>query len=465
MTGALVRFELAMLRRDARARWSLMALAVLVLLSFAAIASDNVRTDGAKRAVAAAERARWVGQGEKDPHSAAHYSIFAFKPSPALVGLDPGSERFVGQTVWLEAHHQNDMLYRPQQNASLLQRIGFASPAALITGFGPLIVFLLAFTLVAQDRERGTMRLALGAAVHPRTIVRAKALAVWSAAAGLLVLPVAIVSILWLGIGGRLDGDVLLRTLCWTLVMAGYLALLAAIGIAVSLRISNARLALTALFGLWILFALALPRVASGAVDALRPLPSSQAIRQQLAEEAPAFWSDEQNARNRAALLQRYGVSRVEDIPNPRMAELDLMERHSHAVFDRVLGGFYGKVASQDRLFAALGFLSPTIAAQASSASVTGSDFSHHRHFIDTAEGYRRNLVNAMNADGMAHRAHGTERHTNDERLWARIPEFAYPAPPLGRFSSTALSAFAALLAWLGLAGLVLSLASRRLRP
>lgn len=465
MTGALVRFELAMLRRDARARWSLMALAVLVLLSFAAIASDNVRTDGAKRAVAAAERARWVGQGEKDPHSAAHYSIFAFKPSPALVGLDPGSERFVGQTVWLEAHHQNDMLYRPQQNASLLQRIGFASPAALITGFGPLIVFLLAFTLVAQDRERGTMRLALGAAVHPRTIVRAKALAVWSAAAGLLVLPVAIVSILWLGIGGRLDGDVLLRTLCWTLVMAGYLALLAAIGIAVSLRISNARLALTALFGLWILFALALPRVASGAVDALRPLPSSQAIRQQLAEEAPAFWSDEQNARNRAALLQRYGVSRVEDIPNPRLAELDLMERHSHAVFDRVLGGFYGKVASQDRLFAALGFLSPTIAAQASSASVTGSDFSHHRHFIDTAEGYRRNLVNAMNADGMAHRAHGTERHTNDERLWARIPEFAYPAPPLGRFSSTALSAFAALLAWLGLAGLVLSLASRRLRP
>jgi ABC-2 type transport system permease protein len=459
MMGPLVRLELTILRRNARAWWSLVALAVLILLSFAAIASDNAR------AVAAAERARWVGQGEKDPHSAAHYSIFAFKPSSALAGLDPGSEPYVGQTVWLEAHHQNDMLYRPQQNASMLQRIGFASPTALATGFGPLIVFLLAFTLVAQDRERGTMRLALGAAVHPRAIVGAKALAVWSSAAGLLVLPAAVAMLLWLGMGGRLDGDTVLRTLSWIGVMAAYLALLSAIGITVSLWMGNARLALAALFGLWILFALALPRVASGVVDATRPLPSSQAIRQQMADEAPAFWSDEQNARNRAALLERYGVSRIEDIPNPRMAELDLMERHSHEVFDRVLGNFYGKVADQDRLFSALGFLSPAIAAQASSASVAGSDFSHHRHFIDTAERYRRDLVNAMNADGMAHSAHGTERHTNDERLWSKIPDFSYRAPALGRLSSTALPAFAALLAWLGLAGLLLTLVSRRLRP
>lgn len=465
MMISLIQLELTILRRDRRAWWSLVALAVLVLLSFAAITSDTLRLEQDKQRVAAAERARWVGQGEKDPHSAAHYSIFAFKPSPPLGSLDPAVGPFVGQTVYLEAHHQNDMLYRPQQNASLLQRIGFASPAALITGFGPLVVFLLAFTLVAQDRERGTMRLALGAALRPRTIVGAKTLAVWSAAAGLLVLPTAIVSLVWLGVGGRMDGDVLLRTLAWVSVMATYLALLSAIGVAVSLRMDNARLALTALFGVWILFSLALPRVASGVVETVWPLPSSQSVRQQMADEAPAFWSDEVNDRNRAALLERYGVSRIEDIPNPRMAELDLVERHSHEVFDRVLGDFYGKVATQDRMFATLGLLSPTIAAQVSSASAAGSDFSHHRHFIDGAEQYRRDLVNRMNADGMAHRAHGKERHTNDERLWSQVPEFAYPAPPLGRLSSTALPAFAALLLWLALAGLVLVLASRRMRP
>lgn len=465
MTGSLVSLELAILRRDARAWWSLLALAVLVMLSFAAITHDAARSDREKREVAAAERARWVGQGEKDPHSAAHYSIFAFKTAPALIGLDSGVEPFVGQTVWLEAHHQNDMLYRPQQNASLLQRIGFASPSALITSFGPLIAFLLAFTLVAQDRERGTMRLALGAAVHPRSIVRAKALAVWSTAFVLLVLPVAVAAMLWAGIGGVLTGDVILRALIWSAMMAGYLALVSAMGIAVSLWMNNAPMALAALFGLWILFALALPRVASGTVDVLRPLPSSQSVRQQMLEEAPSFWSDADNARNRAALLARYGVKRMEDIPNPRMAELDLRERHSHQVFDRVLGGFYDKVAGQDRLFATLGFLSPVIAAQASSASIAGSDFTHHRAFIDDAEHYRRDLVNAMNADGMAHSAHGTERHKNDATLWSAIPEFAYRAPPLGAPSATALPALAALLFWLGLSALLLHLASRRLRP
>lgn len=464
MIGSLVILELTILRRERRAWLSLVALALLVLLSFAAVATENSRTDWDKRTVASAERARWVGQGEKDPHSAAHYSIFAFKPSAALAGLDPGSEPFLGQSVWLEAHHQNDMLHRPQQNATLLQRIGFANPAALITGFGPLIVFLLAFTLVARDRERGTLRLALGAAVHPRMIVGAKTLAVWTAATGLLIVPAATLSLLWLIVGGRLDGDVLGRTVSWVLLMAGYLALLSAIGVAVSLRVGNARLALSVLFGLWILFALALPRVASGIVDAARPLPSSQAVRQQMAEEAPAYWSDEQNARNRAALLERYGVNRLEDIPNPRMAELDLMERHSHEVFDRVLGAFYDKVARQDRLFAAFGFLSPTIAAQATSASLTGSDFSHHRHFIDTAEDYRRNLVNAMNADGMAFRAHGTERHTNDARLWSKIPEFNYRAPSLGERSSTAWPAMLALAVWLLVSGWLLHLSARKLR-
>ncbi len=465
MIGPLARLELAVLRRDARAWWSLVALALLILLSYVAIAEQAARVDEDKRSVAAAERARWVGQGEKDPHSAAHYSIFAFKPAPALSGLDSGVEPFVGQSVWLEAHHQNDMLYRPQQNASLLQRIGFASPAALITSFGPLIVFLLAFTLVAQDRERGTMRLALGTAVHPRVIVAAKAFAVWSAACALLVLPVAALSLAWLGISGALTNDVLLRTLGWTAIMAAYLALLAAVGIAVSLWARNARLALAGLFGLWILFALALPRVASGGVDAARPLPSSQAVRQQIAEAAPAFWSDAQNAQSRAALLKRHGVSRIEDVPNPRMAELDLRERHSHQVFDRLLGGFYDKVAGQDRLFGSLGILSPVIAAQTSSASLAGTDFSHHRDFIDTAEQYRRDLVNAMNADGMAHRAHGTERHINDERLWSQIPEFAYRAPPLGARMATALPAVVALIGWLGLATFVLTVAARRLRP
>ena len=147
------------------------------------------------------------------------------------------------------------------------------------------------------------------------------------------------------------------------------------------------------------------------------------------------------------------------------MVELDLVERHSHRVFDRVLGGLYDRVAAQDRLFSLFSVLSPAIAAQSLSAMLAGTDFSQHRHFIDAAEQYRRDLVNRMNADGMAHAAHGAERHTNDIGLWAQIPEFGYRHPRLGQTGLTITPSLMLLPLWLGLAFLTLSLVARRLKP
>lgn len=465
MMSGLVATELLILRRDRRAWWALLALAAFILLAFTGGAIDAARGNADKAGIAAAERSRWLNQGVKDPHSAAHYSIFAFKPAPALVGLDSGAMPFVGQAVWLEAHHQNDLLHRPQQGASLLQRAGLSSPAALILGIGPLIVFLLAFTLVARDREQGTMRLALGMAAQPRSLVGSKVLAIWGAAAALLVVPVMLAALLVSGTSGLLTADAVMRLALWATLMIAYLALPAAIGVLVSLRATSARIALALLFGGWILFVLVIPRAASNAADTFRPLPSSQQVQQQMLDEAPAYWSAADSERHKRELLIRYRVSRIEDIPNPRMAELDLVERQSHRVFDRILGGFYGRVAGQDRLFASLGFLSPTIAGQALSASLAGTDFSHQRDFIDTAERYRRALVNCMNADGMAHRAGPQTPHTNDARLWSEIPAFSYVAPTLGSQNATALPALGALLFWLGGACGLLVLAARKIAP
>jgi ABC-2 type transport system permease protein len=263
-----------------------------------------------------------------------------------------------------------------------------------------------------------------------------------------------------------LDGtDALLRLLLWALLMTAYLGLLAAGGVAVALRAPNARIALALLFGLWIALALAAPRGASSAADNLRPLPSSQAVKQRMLDEAPAYWSAEDAAHQKAALLARYGVSRIEDIPNPRMAELDMVERRSHQIFDRVLGPFYAQVTSQDRLFASFGMFSPTVSAGALSASIAGSDFSHHHDFIVAAEHYRRNLVNRMNGDGMAHAAQGSARHVNDIGLWSQVPEFAYRPPALGSANATALPALVTLLLWLAVAWGSLALSARRLRP
>jgi len=467
MSASLTGYEWTLLRRDRRAWWALLALAALVLLAFAFDLAGVAAGNATKNEAARAERARWLGQGEKDPHSAAHYSIFAFKPTPALAALDPGAEPFVGQTVWLEAHVQNDMLYRPQGDASPLQRAGLASPASLLIAFAPLVAFLLAFTAVAMDRERGTLRLALGAALRPRAIVAAKALAIWSALILALLVPVVAASAVASVALGASNADLALRLALWAAAMALYLGVLTALGVSVSLLARSVRGALALLFGLWIALALALPRWASSAVEAAHPLPSSQQVKQQLQDEAPSFWTAEEAKKHRQALLARYGAKDVGDMRvDARGAELDLSERHSHQVFDRVLGGFYDRVAAQDRAFAAWGWLSPAAAMQSLSPMLAGSDFGHHRRFIDAAEQYRRALVNRMNEDVMAHPLNGAQpRHTNDESLWAQVPQFQAPQPALAANWRNAAPALAGLFGWAALAAGLLALAARRLRP
>lgn len=467
MSASLTGFEWTLLRRDRRAWWALLCLGALVLIAFALDLSAIAQANAAKAEIARAERARWLGQGEKDPHSAAHYSIFAFKPTSPLAALDPGVEPFVGQTVWLEAHMQNDMLYRPQGEASALQRAGLSSPATLLIGFAPLLAFLLAFTAVAMDRERGTLRLALGAALRPRAIVISKTLAIWWALVAVLVAPVTVLAAIATAMLGALNLDAAVRLSLWAAAMALYLGVLTAIGVAVSMLAGSVRGALALLFGLWIGFGLALPRWANSAVETARPLPSTQAVKQQLLDEAPSFWTAEDAKRHRASLLAKYGASDPSDLRvDLRGAELDLSERHSHEVFDRVLGGFYDRVQAQDRAYAMLGGLSPTAAMQSLSPMLAGSDFVHHRRFIDGAEHYRRALVNRMNQDVMAHPVGDSGgKHTNGAGLWAQIPEFHHPAPGLSANWRNASPAVAGLLAWTLAALGLLAFASRRLRP
>jgi ABC-2 type transport system permease protein len=198
-------------------------------------------------------------------------------------------------------------------------------------------------------------------------------------------------------------------------------------------------------------------------------VPSFQELKITLAREAPAYWSAETGAEQVAAILERYGAATTEELAqknvNVRGAQLDLAERHAQAVFDREIGGFYDRVAGQDRLYGSLGWFSPAIAFDALSSAVAGTDFTHHRDFIDAAERYRRDLVNRMNADLIPHAAVNDREWTNDARLWAEVPAFTYVRQPLADGAGSAVSAAFALAAWLAVSLGGLSIVSRRARP
>lgn len=467
MIAALARMEAAAILRERGVTPALLVAAALVLLAWAWACVGLVREDAAKREVAAAERARWLSQEAKDPHSAAHYSVHAFKPGQPLAALDPGIEPFVGHSVWLEAHHQNDPLYRPQADASRLQRVGAPNPGALALLLAPLLAFLLAHAAVAAARERGGWRFALAAAASPARMAAAKALAAWALVCAALVLPVFIATAVAVAVRGQWDAETALRAAGWLAAWLAYTATVVLIGMAVVLRMRATRMAAAALFALWALVFVAVPRWASDAAIRALPLPSGQEVRAQLLAEAPPYWlADEAKAR-RAELLRRHGVDRVEALQvDLRGAELDAAERHSHAVFDRVIGGYQTRMAQQDRRYRHWAALSPAIAAGALSQAFAGTDFHHHRAFVVAAEGYRRALVNRMNAEVMRHAAHAPGgRYLADAALWRQIPDFAHRPPRILAPGAVDPVAAAGLLGWLLLAAGVFAWSVRRVRP
>jgi ABC-2 type transport system permease protein len=284
---------------------------------------------------------------------------------------------------------------------------------------------------------------------------------------GLLLIPVALFAGGFAAWQGVFDGDIAVRIVAWTAMMAVYLGLLVLIGIAVATALADVRMSLAALFGVWILFSVALPRALTNAVEIAEPLPQTQAIKQQLQGEAPAYWGAEVSQARQEELLTRYGVSRKEDLPvDERGAQLDAAERHSHEVFDRVLGAFYDQVQAQDALFAGLGFLSPTAAVQSLSQTFAGTDFTHHRQFIEQAETYRRGLVNRMNQEVMKHPVNdGGTRHFAGHELWEAIAPFSYQAPELGITWSRSAAALGALIFWLAASAALYGWTTRGLRP
>lgn len=464
---ALIRMEALMMLRERRIAVALATPAVLVLLAWAWSFAGHLREDAGKREVAAAERARWLAQGAKDPHSAAHYSIHAFKPTLPLAALDPGIEPFVGQSVWLEAHHQNDPLYRPQADASRLQRAGLPNPAGLVVLLGPLLAFVLAHAAVSSARERGGWRCVLAAATSPRRMLASKAVAAWALVCGALVLPAFVATVVAVAIQGRWDADMALRASGWLAIAAAYVAIAVLIGVATAARMRAARPAVAVLFATWAIVFVAIPRLASDAAIAAVPLPSTQAVRAQLIAEAPAYWlADEAKAR-RGEILRRHGVDRVEDLPvDLRGAELDAAERHAQGVFDRVIGGYQARMARQDARFRRWAALSPAIAATALSQAFAGTDFHHHRAFVVAAETYRRSLVNRMNAEVMAHADEAPGgRYTADAALWAQIPDFAHRPPRIVGDGALDAAAWWALAAWLASALCIFLWATRRPTP
>ena len=421
--------------RERRRDWRLaLVLGLGIALAVVAALSTAVSLLGTLQARAQAQQAeaqRWQNQGAKYPHSAAHYGVYVFKPLSSLSALDPGVERFVGSSVWLEAHKQNDFTHRPAADQAGTTRQFMLTPALVLQVLAPLVIIFLGFGSFAREREQGlvgSLRLT-GAPLSAIAAARGSLLVALSLA---LALPAcaAVVAVQWTLVGSTPFVDGPWRAGLLALGALLYLGLWAVLVLAVSAASSTLRSSLAALLALWAATALVMPRLATEWSALAAPLPSMQVFRADLEKDLAEPHDPAEEARMKAALLRQYGVTEEKQLPvNWAGINLQRGEEHGNAIFDHHFGQLFATLQRQTDAAGWAAYLSPTLAFARLSGATAASDHAHHVQFIRGAEQQRRTIQQVMN-DAITATPNG-QRVDGNATLWQRVPPCDFKFSPL----------------------------------
>lgn len=467
MTAALIAKELRALLRDGRL-WGLgLALAVLLLAVLATAGQRRAAAETERLQAETASRAQWDHQGERNPHRAAHFGLYAFKPQSVLAALDPGIDAQAGQALWLEPHKRNMALHAAAADAPPSLGVGELGPAFVLGALLPLLIVVLGHGLVAQERERGTLRMLQACGVRAGPLLLGKWLGL-CAGVGLVLAP-ALALGTWAVVGR--EGGAAAALLGLALLLYG--AVWAALAVLVSALCRQSRTALLILLAVWVAAVFVVPRFGAAAVERLRPLPTGAAFWAAIRHDIDRGLPGDGDAKQRmaafdAGLLARHGVARLEDLPlganASRRLHRDAYATRIHALhFDRL----WQAQLAQQQLLRGLTALSPYALMRAVSSALAGTDLAHRRHFEEAAEHYRERFTTLVDEwDVQATRGiTSAENRYAGNALWQSIPPWTYEPPGAGFALRTSAPDLLLLAAWLAalLAGLWAS--ARRLNP
>ncbi|KZN41453.1 DUF3526 domain-containing protein [Pseudoalteromonas luteoviolacea] len=412
-------------KRQGQLWWLSLIASLLLLLACTTGWQSYQSYQSDAKEVAQQEQMRWLNQGEKGPHSAAHYGIYVIKPATPLVALDDGLQEYQGNVVRLEAHTRNDGMFRTVQDNLPMARFGSLTPAFVLQVLLPLLILLIGYPMFSAEREQGTLKQLLASGVEPLQLFMAKCCVLFAISATLL-LPV-IVYLLFIQFGQSDTAKLASRSAGFFMVYISYVALWSIITIAMSCLLKSARRSLIALLTIWALSTLLIPKLAMNYSTHVYPLDSSQAFQNRLKREVYTEHREMALERFKQSLLQEYAVSSTNELPfDFAGARLQFGEQYADAIFDRLFGERLEQLQSQTDSYFLASLLSPMIAVQSLSMAFSASDFHHHQHFLAQAEQHRRMMQRVLNHNQRDHAHKNKGHYVANLSLWQQIPKFEY---------------------------------------
>jgi ABC-2 type transport system permease protein len=419
--------------RDGRFRW---AAGLLFLLLLAALAGGVQHQSHIAQQHADAQRAErdaWLDKGDMNPHAAAHYGAFVFKPVQPLSAIDPGLDPFLGVFVFLEAHKQQLARHRPIEDAAPTRRLGLLTPSAAALLLLPLLVIALTFSSFAGERDQGTLRPLLAMGTSRAALLAGKAL---GAALPLLlvIVPATVVAaaLVWANLPADPDVSIGPRAIGMLAVYVAHALVWTALGLAVSARARSQATALVVLLALWFGNAFVMPAVAMAMAKRVAPSPSAIEFAAAIEDEKAAWptWDERVDQ-----VMTRFLDGEFESTIAPANIEVVALlesEADETALYARHFAQLFDRYRDQSRAYERAGLVAPTLAARTLSMALAGTDDAHDRQFAAAAAQYRAVMLTTLNTELAQSGRLNTFDYVRGRDLWERIPPFDYDVPPAG---------------------------------
>lgn len=382
------------------------------------------------------ERTIWETQEEKNPHSAAHYGTYAFKPKFALSLFDYGVTKYTGNSIFLEAHNRNEATFSEASDQTSLARFGTLSVNFVLIYLFPLLIVLIGFNSYTKEEENQTIRLLKSQGVHPIKLTLGKLVAIY--------IPVFVLTtIVFLLVGIVLTNVHDLAFFSWSSLStlfslyALYYLIISTLTVLISLWSKSSGISLVSSLIVWISFSFITPKIATNLANENHPYPTKSEFNLRIAEDK-SNGLDGHNPWNKVAkilekeTLKAYGVDSISQLPfNYAGYRMQKGEEHEAKIYEKHYKVLNEIAVQQNNTYKELSFLSPFIPLRFLSMDIANTSDNLHWKFTQAAEKYRLRKQEFLNYDIKDNSQNGERGYKMSVDKFKMLPKFNFKPPSL----------------------------------
>lgn len=460
--------ELKELIRDGRFKISMIITFVLLIIAGVTGFDQYKTTNEQYKTSVQKERGIWDSQEAKNPHSAAHYGTYAFKPKFALSLFDPGITTYTGNSIFLEAHKRNEAAYSEATDQTSLTRFGTLSINFVLLYLFPLVLILIGYNTFSKEKELSTFTLLKSQGVNPIKLAFGK----WFS----ILIPVAIIScIVFLIIGIVLSNLGDFAYFSWSSLLVLFVSyllyymIITSVTVLVSMLTKNSGMSLVTCLSLWVLFSFITPKVATNISNKNNPYPTKQQFQADIIEDKKKGldghnpWNEEAK-KLEAETLKKYGVDSLSQLPfNYDGLRMQKGEEHQAKVYAKHYDELKDIFKKQHNTYQTLAFISPFIPARFLSMNISNTSYLTHWNFSDAAEKYRIATQKFLNDNFKDNSKTGDWGYKASTDELKKLPKFEYRPPTLSKILDQNTGNFILLFVWFLIPTLVIIILSKKI--